>query len=390
MENPEIVREFIQTIQQAVEAGSFVKLTLSKPSNKGNELNNIYARLVDLKGQLHWGLTLRYATKDITKNYSLEEGLEKFKAWLGNEFLNADLFSTDSNISIKYNKKRKARLLRQAPSHVAPTSTQHNVEKNRLISAQDNLYLKALGVSSKEGKVLKAGQRKFRQINKYIEIIDSLLRQNPLSEKPHIVDMGSGKGYLTFALYDYLTHQINLKPSITGIELRKNLVVLCNDLAQQCGYQELQFLAKDIHDYKPEKIDMLIALHACDIATDIAIAKGIKANASIIVVAPCCHKQIRKQMNCNTDLQAILQHGILEERQAELVTDGIRALLLEAHGYKTKVFEFISTEHTSKNLMITAIKGRKKTDALAKVKAIKAQFGIEYHYLEKLLEEKVN
>jgi hypothetical protein len=132
---------------------------------------------------------------------------------------------------------------------------------------------------------------------------------------------------------------------------------------------------------------MLIALHACDIATDIAIAKGIMADASIIVVAPCCHKQVRKQMNCTTEMQAILQHGIMEERQAELITDGIRALLLEANGYKTKVFEFISTEHTSKNLMITALKAKPNPDALAKIAAIKQQFGVEYHYLEKLLEE---
>ena len=130
---------------------------------------------------------------------------------------------------------------------------------------------------------------------------------------------------------------------------------------------------------------MLIALHACDIATDIAIAKGIQSDASIIIVAPCCHKQIRKEMNCSTSMQSILRHGILLERQAELVTDGIRALLLEANGYSTKVFEFISTEHTPKNVMIVATRGKINEDALGKIKSIKKEFGIGEHYLERLL-----
>jgi hypothetical protein len=183
---------------------------------------------------------------------------------------------------------------------------------------------------------------------------------------------------------------MDLGVSMTGIELRSNLVEFCNDLANKSEYHQLEFLSKDIHDYHPEKINMLIALHACDIATDIAIAKGIQADAEIIVVAPCCHKQVRKAMKHENELSAVLKHGILEERQAELITDGIRALLLEAHGYQTKVFEFISTEHTSKNLMITAVKSQPKEGALAQVKAIKEQFGIEFHYLEKLLVKRTN
>jgi len=198
--------------------------------------------------------------------------------------------------------------------------------------------------------------------------------------------MGSGKGYLTFALYDHLRNNKKVEASMVGIELRPKLVDFCNELAQSTGFEKLQFLAQDIEEYKAEKIDMLIALHACDIATDIAIAKGIKAGASTIVVAPCCHKQIRKEMQCETALQSVLKHGILEERQAELLTDGIRALLLEAHGYKTKVFEFISTEHTPKNLMITATKAPARPEALEQIAKIKADFGIGYHYLERLLE----
>lgn len=385
METTETVQQFIHLLRTAINEGNFIKITLSKVSDKASTLQNVYGRLIELQGTIHLSFTFRHKTQDITKNHTIEDATNMIADWLGNDFLNADLFTTQADYMLKFNKKRKARLLQTKPSQQNQPSLKHNQEKKRFIVASESPYLNPLGIANAKGEVLKSGQRKFRQINKYIEIIDSLLKQQALTDRPHIVDMGSGKGYLTFALYDYL-NQLKLRPSITGVELRQNLVEFCKTVATQSGFDQLDFIAKDILDYKPEKIDMLIALHACDIATDIAIAKGIMANASIIVVAPCCHKQIRKQMHCTSELQSILQHGILEERQAELITDGIRALLLEANGYKTKVFEFISTEHTSKNLMITALKAKPNPDAVEKVAAIKKQFGIAYHYLEKLLE----
>jgi Methyltransferase domain len=184
-----------------------------------------------------------------------------------------------------------------------------------------------------------------------------------------------------------LVNNLKTTPSVLGFELRENLTQFCNELAQKSDFSKLNFVAQDINDYKTERLDMLIALHACDIATDIAIAKGIQAGAKIIVVAPCCHKQIRKQLHAQNEMQPILKYGILEERQAELLTDGIRALLLEANGYKTKVFEFISTEHTPKNVMIVGIKSIPKKEALAQVEAIKKHYGIEYHALEKMLDK---
>jgi hypothetical protein len=191
-------------------------------------------------------------------------------------------------------------------------------------------------------------------------------------------------------LYDFLENNLSLAPQITGIELRPALVDFCNKTAEQVGFQNLNFIAQDIATYHPDRLDMLIALHACDTATDLALAVGIREKARIIVVAPCCHKQIRREMKAKNELAPLLQHGILEERQAEIVTDGIRALLLEANGYHTKVFEFISTEHTAKNVMITAtMDGRRlnqrRTEALAQVAALKTSFGIGEHWLEKLL-----
>lgn len=386
MEAKEIHGEFVLKLQNSVETGTFVKLTLSKPGGKDKELQNVYARRIEIKGEPMLSFTLRYPTKDITKNHSVPEAITIIGLWLGNDFLNGDLYTTEGDFFIQYSKKRVPRLFSKSPRLQVTPDSEHNKQKKRFIQTEGNVYLREMGITGVDGQVLPTGQKKFRQINKYIEILDAQLQQASLPEHAHIVDMGSGKGYLTFALYDYLTNGLELDVTVTGIELRQNLVDFCNNLARKAGFTKLNFIAQDINDYQPERIDMLIALHACDTATDLAIAKGILAKAEIIVVAPCCHKQIRKQMQVTNDFQSILKHGILEERQAELITDGIRALLMEAQGYKTKVFEFISTEHTSKNLMITGIKGKPNEEALEKVEAIKSQFGIDFHYLEKLLD----
>jgi len=303
--------------------------------------------------------------------------------WLGNDFLNAELLTTEANYSLLFNKKRKPKLFKKKATQTSVTTHAHNKIKNRLI-AENAPYLHAMGIASKDGKVTKVGQKKFKQINKYIEIVDSLIKEGNLPNSPRIVDMGSGKGYLTFALYDFLVGK-GFQPRMTGIELRTNLVEFCNDLAKKCGFEQLDFVAQDIERFVVDDLDMLIALHACDIATDLAIAKGINAAASLIVVAPCCHKQIRKAMNLSGSTKTLLKFGILEERQAEIVTDSIRALLMESKGYQTKVFEFISSEHTGKNLMVTGVKGRVNQEAKTEVAKIKKMYGIEEHFLERLI-----
>jgi tRNA1(Val) A37 N6-methylase TrmN6 len=203
-----------------------------------------------------------------------------------------------------------------------------------------------------------------------------------------IVDMGSGKGYLTFALYDYLQNQLNLKVSVTGVELRAELVDLCNAIRTDCGFDNLTFVSKDINDFSSSEIDVIIALHACDTATDLAIYKGVKADAELIVCAPCCHKQVRKDMGSNSDFRAITKHGIFEERQAEILTDALRSLLMEREGYATKAFEFISNEHTRKNLMLVGRRLKKSSDTSKidrDIKKLKDAFLIKKQELEDLL-----
>lgn len=379
------MQSLLQKLSNSLANHTFVKLTLSKPTLAAGDLRNVYARLVDIKNQPHLSFTLRYPTRDETKNFLPQDGLSEIAHWLGKYFLNADLFTLQEDITLMLNKKGKATLLIKKPSHPAPADTQHNKEKKRPLRSTEGHYLYALGITNAEGEVLPTGQKKYKQISRYIELISDLLKEHPLPPDARIVDMGAGKGYLTFALYDYLTQFAGYAPRFTGIELRQHLVDFCNELSKKSGFATLDFQAEDINTFETGRLDMLIALHACDTATDLAIAKGIRAGASIIVVAPCCHKQIRRDMDCHNELAPILKYGILEERQAELLTDGIRALLMEAHGYRTKVFEFISTQHTPKNLMIAGIKGKPRPEALDQVAAIKQSFGIRSHFLEELL-----
>ncbi len=380
-------------MQAAFTSGQLIKCTLSRPIPAATlDLKNVYLRPVELKKGRQVAFNFRYKTRDEVKNFPLPEAVAQLTALLGTDFLHADLFTTERDTTLSFDKNGEAALVFKAAAHTVVPDLHHNREKHRLLDPAAP-WLHTLCITSAKGEVLANAQDKWRQINKYLEIIEGLLRQQPLPAEAYIADMGSGKGYLTFALYDFLQRQPGLVPHITGIELRPALVDFCNKTAQQVGFEHLHFVAQDISAYHPMRIDMLIALHACDTATDLALATGIHQNAQIIVAAPCCHKQVRKAMHTHNELAPVLRHGILEERQAEIVTDGIRALLLEAEGYKTNVFEFISTEHTAKNVMITALRSPRKladgtrTAALEKVAALKVGFGIGEHYLEKLLAE---
>ncbi len=377
---------FLETLLDSLRDGYFVKLTLSKCTPKTADLQNIYGRLILVKGKRLLSLTYRYPTQDIVKNVDFEQAVATIQALLGQQFLIATLRTTRQDLVLQYNKKRRARLQRQQPSIRQAPSLAHNQAKQYLIE-EDAPFLECLGIA-KAGRVLKAYQDKYRQINKYVEIMAGLLTPLKQQQVLHIVDMGSGKGYLTFALAHYLQQQ-QQAAVITGIELRQHLTDFCKQQAQALGWSHLNFVAQDIQAYKGN-IDVLIALHACNTATDLALAKGIHAQAQVVVVAPCCHRQVRQDLQPPANAwKGLLKHGILLERQAELLTDSIRALLLETEGYRSKVFEFISSEHTAKNLMITGvyqgIDAEQRQQALEQIDHLKTQFGLPEHYLEKLL-----
>ncbi|WP_278395566.1 class I SAM-dependent methyltransferase [Acinetobacter venetianus] len=384
-------QQFFLDIQQSIENQSFERLILSQYKGELAQLEKMTFRQIELQGQATLSCLYHYPTQDMTKNYSIDEGLEKI-AELLSQSKQANLFTLHEDVQLKKNKK-KAMLSRQKKqAEATKIEQQHNREKHRYVQ-QQSPFLKHLGITDEKGYVIPSMARKWKQINKFIEIFSNAYEQIDASQQAlNIVDFGSGKGYLTFALYDYLQAQ-NKTPLITGVELRSNLVEFCQQVADEVGFNHLDFFEGDVRSYSPEKLDVMIALHACDIATDFAIHTGIRLNASMIMCAPCCHKELRPQLKSPEVLQPMLQFGIHAGQQAEMLTDTLRALLLKAYGYETKVFEFVSLEHTSKNKMILATKRKdiQQPDEkiMQQIQALKEMYGIQKQSLELLLQDQM-
>lgn len=381
----------LATIKESIDNKSFIKMTLSNYKGSEVDLKNIYVRLVEIKKEVKLSFTYRYKTRDVVKNYALEEALGLLNDQLDNGFNSITVFTSEKDVVGVF--KLNTWLIKsvQASMRLDGKSLTHDKAKARKIEAVGKQYLIDLKLTDVDGKVFQKAQDKYKQINQYIEILNPILKELPSGSLKHVVDMGSGKGYLTFALYDYLSNYLKQEVKVTGVEYRQDLVDLCNNIAAKSAFKGLEFSPGTIADYEGAQIDMLIALHACDTATDDAIYKGIQAGAKIIVTAPCCHKQIRQEMvkgKKSNELDFLTDHGIFLERQAEMVTDGLRAMIMEYFGYKTKVMQFISDAHTPKNVLIIGthheVSFERQEELLKKIKSTKAFFGIGYHHLEKI------
>jgi SAM-dependent methyltransferase len=363
-----------------------VRVALRAYSGTHESLKTIDIKPVLIKRQPQLSFTWHYKTRDIVKNEPLGEAVETLRGLVGIEFDLAQLFTTTGDWSLDFQGK-SARLRQSPPSQTAPVSRAHDREKVRPI-APGKPWLHALGLTDAKGAVLPTAQDKYRQINRYVEIVGPLLAAIPRQRLRKVVDMGAGKGYLTFAVADHLANALQSPASVVGVELRADMVELGNRVARDAGLGGLSFAEGTIEGYDATGAGALIALHACDTATDDAIAKGIAAEADLIVVAPCCHKQIRREVeaaHADNPLGYLMKHGIFVERQCEMVTDGIRALVLEYFGYRTKVFEFIADQHTPKNVMIVGQRGGRVRDpaVLERIAEAKRFFGIGQHYLER-------
>ena len=389
---------FLDMLRPALRDGTFTKLTLGKHRGSDTTLRNLFVRPVCLNSGPHLAFVWRHATRDITKNHAPLEALALLEPLIGGDFLDAHLFMATQVAQLETQPDGAARLKvnKVATTPAAPlavTPAVHDRPKGHLIPSRAG-WLHDLGVTNDRGQPREGMADKFRQIQKFAELLAHLLAESGLaapaaSSRPkpiQITDMGSGKGYLTFALAEVLGPQA----SIQGIEARPELVALCNRVAQQHGWMErLRFTAGRIADTPVDACDVLIALHACDSATDDALARGLAAGARLLVVAPCCQHELRPQLTAPPVLADALRHGIFQERQAEFVTDALRAQLLEWAGYRTKVFEFISTEHTAKNLMIAAIRTRDPgtpDDAMARrIREFATFYGIRHQALAERL-----
>ncbi len=385
----ENIEKFAAAFAASLHEGTFVKMTLGNYRGTDAHLQKLLIRLIETKKGSRLFFLYRQDTRDTAKNFDFDEGIEKVKSSLGADFFSGHLFTLANDFQLEIGKKGKSRLNAGKPTFKTKPEITHDRDKPLFVD-QNAFYLKALGIATDKGEIRDKQQDKWKQINRFVETLGNLIDKSPLAERDelNIVDMGSGKGYLTFAAYDYFANTRKTRVKITGVDAKAELVSIDNDIAKASEFENLRFVHGSINDYEPEKTDVLIALHACNTATDDAIFKGIKAEADLIVVAPCCHQEIRPQMRAPEFLSGIFRHGVMLEREAETITDGLRSLFLERSGYATKIFEFIATEHTPKNNLIVGTRSGKNVDANKineQIKSIKDFYGIEQHRLENLL-----
>jgi hypothetical protein len=381
MSTPKANENLVNALDDSLRQGSFVRLVLSSPLEAQASAGRILARWVDLKEGPHLSLTRRYTTKTTTENIPLSQAAGWLREQL-KQFHNALLCTTQQDWQWHAPANGEARLSSHPPSSTTLPDRQHDQPKQRMLDASAQDWLQALGVFNPQGKPRTGMADKYRQIERYLEIISHLAQQCAWIKtgKLAIADMGCGKAYLTFGLWHLLSRKWGLNVQIIGVDAREDLIKANQQLAHNLGAAGLGFCRGDIVTTQLPPLDALLALHACDTATDDAIRRGIELGAQLIVVAPCCHKAVRPQLIPPDPLAAILKHGLMEERLAEWLTDGLRALLLEASGYRTKIVEFVASEHTPKNLMITAIRQAEHLNASARqeIDKLKTFFGLTW------------
>jgi SAM-dependent methyltransferase len=388
MNAPNPKHDFLSALLASLDNGSFVKLVLGKAC-AGSGLKKCVATPVIVRDKPMLRFVITHERRDVTENRSHGEVWDTVAAMIGETFLSAHLFTTTRDVALDHNKKGEPRLTTAKPTFATVAVADHNRIKAYVVEPS-RPYLKALGVALDDGRVKPSMHPKYKQICHFIEVIDDLIRLSPLKDAGTltVIDIGAGKGYLTFALYDYLTAHLKKQCVMTGIDVRDDVVAFCNDLAGRLKLSGLSFEAAAANKSQTTPIDLVIALHACDTATDDALFQGIKGEAKLIVTAPCCQHELAPQLSKPAmALRAITKFGLFKQRQADLVTDTARCLLLEASGYKVKVIEFVSTEHTAKNLMIAATRdpGVDRAAARHQYNDLKALMNFERQHLATLL-----
>lgn len=322
----------------------------------------VKVRPVLVRDELVFQETLYRDTQVFHSNFGPEELAVRLTGYMGTLFKQAQISNAALEATVLVSKKGKVTIRRKQKASTAEVdkpmpSLTHNRSKQYILKeGQPVDFLVGLGVQTPDGRIAKARYDKFRQINRYLELIEDILDRLPSDKTLRIIDFGCGKSYLTFAMYYYL-HILKARDiQVTGLDLKADVIRDCNALAERLGYSRLHFEQGDISSYQDaDRVDMVVSLHACDTATDYALEKAVKWGAEVILAVPCCQHELNSQIHCDT-LQPILKYGVIKERIAALVTDALRADLLEQQGYDTQIMEFIDMEHTPKNLMIRAVK----------------------------------
>ena len=355
--------DYKQRVQERILAPTSLIRAVFSGGQKGASLpwTRVIVRPVELRGSIHLQFSYFEEKKDVTKNY-LEDAAAKVEELLALPFRNIFVESRDGNLQVNISKKGKA-LVSSPKSISAPVADlSHDRQKSKLLSAENSApFLRAVGIMTEDGRIRADMQRKFKQINEYLRLLDETDSFEALNGQPiHVVDFGCGNAYLTFAIYYYLHDILRLDVHVTGVDIKADLIESHQSKAESLGWDQLHFHAGQIADYRPDVIpNVVIALHACDTATDDALAQGIRWDSKLIVCAPCCQHELQEQMShipMPTPLLPVFSHGILFERMGDILTDTFRATILRIMGYRTDVTQFVPIEHTARNLMIRAVK----------------------------------
>ena len=332
-----------------------IHITICNPRTKGG-VKKIIIRPVQLKKGICYQQA-SYEDKKVFHDNMTEEECKDRIGELIQSFKQVELITETERLTALISKKGKASVkIKKALCQREEDSLSHNRKKEYLIREGKPVpYLIDLGVMTKEGQIVKSRYDKFRQINRFLEFIEDILPSLPKDHPVRILDFGCGKSYLTFAMYDYLHEQKGYEVEMIGLDLKEDVMEHCNELAQKYGYEYLKFYTGDIANYEDNRpIDMVVTLHACDTATDYALHKAVMWGARVILSVPCCQHELNNKISCK-ELAPIMDYGLLKERFAALLTDGIRAKLLEEQGYQVQILEFIDMEHTPKNILIRAV-----------------------------------
>lgn len=344
-----------ETLNEIFADRTLVKLVAGSKRKKSLEYSKVTIKPVVIRNEYQYQAEYAYNKKVTHVNIAADEILG-FALSLLDEFKQLNIFTTSSEVQVLASKADNPRItVRNSKTRTAELS--HNRDKNYLIAEGTPCdFLIKLGVMNKDGSVKPKHYHKFRQINRFLEIVEDVYSSLPSDRTIRIVDFGCGKSYLTFALYYYLHIIKNRSVSIVGLDLKKDVIDFCSRTAAELGYTELTFLMGDIADYTNDNADMVVTLHACDTATDYALINAVAWNSKVILSVPCCQHELFSQIQ-NDLHQPMLKYGIIRDKFTELLTDALRGLKLEEMGYKVSMIEFTPLEHTARNIMIKAVKG---------------------------------